>query len=145
MTASNDSPRDPKNWPWQEKLAKFVADHKQDLAALAWVVAQNQGETPGVIGVDFEPAPHLVFCSVEAIATLNQKVENQLQEILGLIDGYQPDKEVLLLGIGSSDDLKLKLVQFEPDPTPQACYQALTVEPESLWHQLEADLAKYAD
>lgn len=143
MTPSNHSPHDPKHWPWQEKLAKFVADHKPDLAALAWVVAHNQGETPGLIGVDFEPTPHLVFCSVEAIAALNQKVENQLQEILGLIDGYQPDKEVLLLGIGSRDDLKIKLVQFEPDPTPPACYEALTVEPEALWQQLESNLAIY--
>src|SRR4028118_1982094 len=98
---------------WRRQLDQFVKANQQELAALAWGLFQEQGESDNTLGIDLEPTPHFVYCPKEAIEALNRKANNQLQEILGVVDAHKPEQDVVIIGIGND---QIKLIQFEPEP-----------------------------
>ena len=123
-------------WRWQ--LDNFARDNKKQLAALAWGLQQEWGELDNILGIDLKPKPHFVACNREAIEQLNQNTNQQLQEILGLIDGYKPEDEVLIIAIG---DGQIKLIHFQVEPTPPICFQEAEEDIDGLIASLEASLA----
>ena len=125
---------------WRQQLDRFVQAHRQELAALAWGLFLEKGESDDTLGIDLEPSPRFVFCPKAAIETLNSNVNNQIQEILGFIDGHKPEKEVLIVGIGSG---QIKLIQFEPNPTPPECFEQVALDVDSLLERLEQSLSEY--
>ncbi|HEY9711286.1 MAG TPA: hypothetical protein V6D48_23960, partial [Oculatellaceae cyanobacterium] len=105
---------------WKHQLDRFAKDNQQELAALAWGLSLERGESTDTVGIDLQPTPHFVYCPREAIEELNRNVENHLQEILGIVDAHNPEKEVLIIGIGND---QIKLIQFEPEPPPPTCFE----------------------
>lgn len=124
---------------WRSQLDRFVKENQKELAALAWGLQQEWGETENTLGIDLKPQPHFVACSREAIEKLNDNVNGQIQEILGLIDGYNPEKEVLILAIG---DGQIKLLHFQPQIPPPTCFQETQEDIDALINLLEARLAE---
>ena len=122
---------------WLHKLDKFVKTHRLELAALAWGLWQQNGNSQGTIGIDLQPKPHFVYCPQEAIEKFNNNVDNKLQEILGLIDNHQPEVEVLMIGIGKG---QIKLVYFEPEPAPPICFNQVNRDVDELLDFLEAKM-----
>ncbi|MGQ4647943.1 beta-carboxysome assembly chaperone CcmS [Lyngbya aestuarii] len=131
-------PQKPEN-NWQRQLDEFVKANRQELAALSWGLYLAKGESKDTLGIDLKPKPHFVYCPKEAIEKLNHKVKNQLQEILGVVDAHQPDKEVLIIGIGTGE---LKLIQFEPQPAPPDCFEQVGEEVDTLLDRLEQGLSE---
>ena len=125
---------------WRQQLNRFVQAHQQELAALAWGLFLEKGESDDTLGIDLEPSPRFVFCPKAAIETLNSNVNNQIQEILGFIDGHKPEKEVLIVGIGNG---QIKLIQFEPKPTPPECFEQVAADVDTLLERLEQSLSQY--
>lgn len=119
---------------WKYQLARFVNEHKPELAALAWGLHLESADT---IGIDLQPTPHFVYCPKNAIEELNRKASNQLQEILGIVDAHQPEKEVLMIGIGND---QIKLIQFEPEPSPAICFEQVGKDVDTLLAELEKSL-----
>ncbi|MFB2922014.1 MULTISPECIES: hypothetical protein [Aerosakkonema] len=120
---------------WRHQLNDFVKANQQELAALAWGLFVERGENyENTLGIDLEPTPHFVYCPRQAIEALNDKVENRLQEILGILDAHNPKQEVLLIGIGNA---QLKLVQFEPEPSPPICFEQAAADVDTLLERLE--------
>lgn len=124
---------------WRQQLNQFVKAHKQELAALAWGLWLENGDSQGTLGIDLEPAPHFVYCPKQAIEKLNEKVENHIQEVLGIVDAHQPEKEVLLIGIGNS---QIKLIQFEPEPPPPICFEQVGANVDTLLERLEQRMSE---
>lgn len=122
------------NPSWQSQLDRFVEAHRPELAALAWGLHLQWGEQPDTLGIDLKPTPHFVACPKSAIEHLNGNVENRLQEILGIVDGYQPEKEVILIGIGFDH---VKLMYFESNPTPPDCFEQVGKDVDTLLKELE--------
>ncbi|ERT03996.1 hypothetical protein M595_6058 [Lyngbya aestuarii BL J] len=122
---------------WQYQLDRFVENHQQELAALAWGFYQEQTEHDNTLGIDLLPTPHFISCSRDALEKLNKSVNNKLQEILGLVDGYQPEQEVLMIGFANNG---VKLIYFEPELTPCECFQMLGQNISSLSEKLEAKM-----
>ncbi len=125
---------------WKHQLAQFAKDNQQELAALSWGLFLERGESEDTLGIDLQPKPHFVYCPREAIETLNHKVENHLQEILGVLDAHKPEKEVLIIGIGND---QLKLIQFEPEPPPPTCFEQVAADVDTLLEQLEQRLTQH--
>ncbi|NEP11890.1 MAG: hypothetical protein F6K14_17105 [Symploca sp. SIO2C1] len=123
---------------WRYQLDWFVKNHQQELAALAWGLFLERGESDDVLGLDLKPKPHFVYCPKEAIETLNRNVDNRIQEILGVVDAHQPQQEVLIIAIGNGE---LKLIQFEPEPLPSACFEQVGENVNTLLERLEKQLA----
>ncbi|WP_448565154.1 beta-carboxysome assembly chaperone CcmS [Trichothermofontia sp.] len=124
MTAwETQPPHSPLQKAWVRQLETFVRKQQHALAALNWALYLEQGPDKDTIGIDFEPTPHLVFCRRDAIATLNEQVNNQLREIIGILNGHKPEQEVFILGIGPGQSCEFKLIQFQPDPAPPTCYE----------------------
>ncbi len=123
----------------RRQLDQFVKANQLELAALSWGLWLENGDSKGTIGIDLEPTPRFVYCSKEAIETLNCKVENRLQEIIGIVDNHQPEVEVLMIGIGKD---QIKLIQFEPEPTPPNCYQQVGKDVYTLLEQIEESLTQ---
>ncbi|WP_178381531.1 hypothetical protein [[Phormidium ambiguum] IAM M-71] len=119
---------------WRQQLNEFVKQNQKELAALAWGLKLERGESEDTLGIDLEPKPHFVYCPRNAIEALNHKVENQLQEILGILDAHDPKQEVLIIGIGSG---QIKLVQFEPEPPPPDCFTEVAKDVDTLLEHLE--------
>lgn len=119
---------------WQRQLDGFVEMNQKELAALAWGLHLQWGEQPDTLGIDLKPTPHFVACPKSAIEQLNKNVKNRLQEILGIVDGYQPEKEVLMIGIGSDH---VKLIYFESEPSPPDCFEQVGKDVDTLLKQLE--------
>lgn len=125
-------------WRWQ--IDNFVDEYETQLAALCWGLHQEwNDDNSTILGIDLKPQPHFVACNKESILKLNQSTKGHLQEILGLIDGYQPDKEVLGLVIG---DGQVKLIHFQPDTAPPECFEAQTENIDDLISALEAKMQK---
>ncbi|MCW6036047.1 hypothetical protein K4A83_07140 [Spirulina subsalsa FACHB-351] len=129
----------PEQQAWRQQLDYFAETHQQELAALAWGLWQEHQDPDTIFGIDLRPRPHFVSFTKSALITLNEKVGNHLQEILGLIDGYKPEAEVLMLGIGRG---QIKLIYFAPNPSPPLCFEEVNQEPESLLTLLEERLAE---
>ena len=119
---------------WRRQLDRFVKANQQELAALTWGLWLENGDSKGTIGIDLEPTPHFVYCTKESIETLNSKVENKLQEILGVVDAHQPEKEVVMIGIGSE---QVMLIHFEPEPPPPTCFEQVAADVDTLLERLE--------
>jgi hypothetical protein len=122
---------------WRSQLDSFVRENKQQLAALAWGIKQEWGDINNTLGIDLKPQPHFVACSREALEELNQNTNQQIQEILGLIDGYKPEKEVLIIAIGEG---QLKLIHFQPEPSPPECFAEAGIDLDTLIKILEERL-----
>ncbi|MEH1783007.1 MAG: hypothetical protein V7K67_24760 [Nostoc sp.] len=119
---------------WRRQLDKFVKANQQELAALFWGLWLANGDSQGIIGIDLQPTPHFVYCPKEQIENLNIKVENRLQEILGIVENHQPDVEVVMIGIGKGE---IKLIQFAPEPAPPICFQEVGKDVDGLLDVLE--------
>ncbi|ELS05372.1 hypothetical protein Xen7305DRAFT_00051150 [Xenococcus sp. PCC 7305] len=123
-------------WRWQ--LDNFVDDHEQKLAALAWGLQQEWEKPDDILGIDIKPQPHFVACTKESLEKLNKRTKGHIQEILGLIDGYQREQEVLILAIG---DGQVKLLHFQPQTSPPECFLAENKDIDGLITFLESALA----
>ncbi|QLE55361.1 hypothetical protein [Nostoc sp. TCL26-01] len=104
---------------WRSQLDRFVKANQRELAALAWGLWLEYGDSQGTIGIDLQPTPHFVYCPQAAVEQLNSNVDNRLQEIVGIIEHHQPEIEVLMIAIGNGE---IKLIQFAPEPTPPICF-----------------------
>ena len=125
---------------WRSQLDFLVDDFQQQLAALAWGLKQEWEESNDVLGIDLQPTPHFVACSQEELLKLNRNTRGRLQEILGIVDGYDPDVEVVIIGIG---DGQIKLINFQPEISPADCFAATDGDLDRLISSLEAALADY--
>lgn len=119
---------------WRYQLNKFVKANQRELAALAWGFCLANGDSQDALGIDLKPTPHFISCPKADLEKLNQNVDNHIQEILGLIDGYQPDKEVVIIAIGNS---QIKLIQFQSEPPPPVCYEEIAADLNTLVQLLE--------
>ncbi len=124
---------------WRYQLDDFVAENQQSLAALAWGLLQEWDNNQNTLGIDLQPQPHFVCCSRQAIEELNQKVKRQIQEILGVLDGYNPQEEVVIIAIGKG---QIKLINFKPDPTPPVCFENTANSLDELIQKLEELMVK---
>ncbi|CDM93392.1 MAG: hypothetical protein P5702_04065 [Limnospira sp. PMC 1291.21] len=124
---------------WQKQLDHFVENHHPQLAALAWGVHLEGESEQGTLGIDLKPTPHFVFCPKSAIELLNQNADNKLQEILGIIDGYKPEIEVLMICISPN---RIKLIYFQPELAPPDCYARIATDKRSLMSELEKAMSE---
>ncbi len=119
---------------WCRQLDKFTKRNQTELAALSWALWLENGNSQGTIGIDLQPQPHFVYCPQEHIEALNHRVDHKLQEILGIIDNYQPEVEVLMIGIGKE---QIQLIYFQPESPPPDSFQQLGQNVDSLLELLE--------
>ncbi|MGB3513219.1 MAG: hypothetical protein WBA93_29200 [Microcoleaceae cyanobacterium] len=124
---------------WQHQLNKFVKANHKELAALAWGLHLEKGETDETIGIDLKETAKFVYCPKPAIETLNRNVDGNIQEILGLIDGYKPDLEVLMIAIG---DGQIKLIYFQPEISPPDCFEQVGQDVDNLLEMLETGISE---
>lgn len=124
---------------WRRKLDKFVKANQQELAALFWALWLENGDSQGTIGIDLQPKPHFVYCPKEKVEQLNDRVDNRLQELLGIIDHHQPEVEVVMIGIGSGE---VKLIQFAPEPPPPTCFEQVGKDVDGLLDVLEQRMSE---
>ena len=125
---------------WKVKLNQFAKKHSKELAALSWGLFLEKGESDETIGIDLKPRPHFVYCPKAALEKLNQKVENYLQEVVGIVNAHQPDKEVLMIGIGND---QIKLIHFEPESPPPVCFEEVGKDVDTLIEELEQLLSEF--
>ncbi|MGL5082688.1 MAG: beta-carboxysome assembly chaperone CcmS [Microcoleaceae cyanobacterium] len=137
MEIFNSNPAEPNSNHWQSQLDEFVTANQHALAALTWGLYQQRIDRDMILGIDLKPSPHWITCSREALEQFNQNVDQKLQEILGLIDSFNPETEVLMIGFGGHE---IKLIYFEPDPTPPECFVQLGQDIEALLEQLETKI-----
>ena len=124
---------------WKRQLDRFAKDNQQELAALAWGLFLEREDSTDTLGIDLQPTPHFVYCPKEALEELNRKVENNIQEIVGIVEAHKAEKEVLIIGIGND---QIKLIQFEPEPPPPACFEQVGKDVDTLLESLEQRLAQ---
>lgn len=124
---------------WKHQLDRFAKEYQQELAALSWGLFLERGESEDTLGIDLQPTPHFVYCPKTAIEDLNRRVQNHIQEILGIVEAHNPEKEVLIVGIGND---QLKLIQFEPEPAPPTCFEQLAEDVDTLLNRLEQRLSQ---
>ncbi len=122
---------------WRYQLDQFVKANQSQLAALAWGFRQEWADTDNSLGIDLKPQPHFISCSRGAIERLNQQVDNQLQEILGILDGHNPETEVVMIVVG---DGQVKLIHFEANPSPPECFSNCGADLDNLIATLETEL-----
>ena len=125
---------------WRSQLDFFVTDYEAELAALAWGLKQEWGENEDVLGIDLQPTPHFVACSQDSLEKLNKNTRGRLQEILGIVDGYDPTVEVVIIGIGEG---QIKLINFQPEKSLSECLAATDGDLDRLIETLETALGKY--
>ena len=125
---------------WRSQLDLFVTDYEQQLSALAWGLKQEWGESDDVLGIDLQPVPHFVACSRDSLEKLNKNTRGIVQEILGIVDNYDPVVEVVIVGIGKG---QLKLINFQPKITPAECFTAMNSDIDGLIISLETALVEY--
>jgi hypothetical protein len=135
---SPPQPQSPENI-WRSQLDQFVKSHQQELAALSWGLWLENGDSQGTIGINLKPTPNFVYCPIDAIEKFNERAENRLQEILGLIKHYKPETEVLMIAIGKD---QIKLVYFEPQPAPPVCFEQVGKDVDTLMDEIELGLSQ---
>ncbi|NJK38411.1 MAG: hypothetical protein HC835_11085 [Oscillatoriales cyanobacterium RM2_1_1] len=138
MEILNPNPSESNSHSWQDQLDDFGFTHQKSLAALSWRLYQQQLNSDQFLGIDLKPDPHFITCSRAAIEQLNQKVDRKLQEILGLMASFNPEIEVLIIGIAEN---RVKLIYFAPDPPPPECDRQLGQDTDSLLEYLETQLS----
>ncbi len=124
---------------WRGQLDRFVKANQPELAALFWGLWLENGNSQGTIGIDLQPTPHFVYCPKDEIEKLNSKVENRLQEILGIVENHKPEVEVVMIGIGKGE---IKLIQFAPEPAPPACFEQVGKDVDGLLELLEQRMSE---
>ncbi len=134
MLPFGNAPLDDTGHQWRSQIDRFVQENQPLLAAVAWGLLQEWGETQDVLGIDLQPQPHFVRCSRLALEKLNRKVDRKIQEILGILDGYNPAEEVAAIAIGQG---QIKLIYFQSDPFPPACFEQMGADLDSAIAQLE--------
>lgn len=127
------------DYKWRRLLDQFVKENQQELAALFWGLWLENGNSQGTIGIDLQPQPHFVYCPQSQIQKLNDRVENRLQEIIGIIENNKPETEVIMIGIGKGE---IKLIQFAPEPAPQICFEQVGKDVDSLLELLEQKMSE---
>jgi hypothetical protein len=137
MFGSNQSEVGDKQW--RSQLDRFVKENQPELAALFWGLWLANGDSQGTIGIDLQPTPHFVYCPQAAVEKLNHQVENRLQEILGIVENHQPEKEVVMIGIGKGE---VKLIQFAPEPAPPKCFEQIGQDVDDLLELLEQRMSQ---
>lgn len=125
---------------WRSQLNSFAIDYEEQLAALAWGLLQEWQDSKDVLGIDLNPKPHFVACSQESLEKLNKHTRGQIQEILGIVDGYDPTTEVVVIAIA---DGQVKLINYKPEVTPLECFNAADQDIDQLIADLEVALAEY--
>lgn len=125
---------------WRSQLDFFVTDYEQQLAALAWGLKQEWAESNDVLGIDLQPTPHFVACAQDNLEKLNKNTRGRIQEILGIVDGYDPELEVVIVVIAEG---QVKLINFQPETTPADCFAAIDGDLDNLIATLETALNKY--
>ncbi len=138
MMFGTTQPDSPEN-KWRRQLDQFVKAHQLELAALSWGLWLENGDSKGSIGIDLQPKPHFVYCPKEAIENLNGRVDNRLQEILGLVEHHKPEVEVLMIGIAKD---QIKLIHYEPQPAPPTCFEQVGKDVDGLLDILEQRLSE---
>lgn len=124
---------------WRYQLNKFVKANQRELAALSWSFSLANSDRQDTLAIDLKPTPHFIACPKAELEKLNQNLDNHIQEILGLIDGYQPDKEVVIIAIGNS---QIKLIQFQSEPPPPVCYEEVAADLNTLVQLLEQRMSE---
>lgn len=124
---------------WRSQLDRFVKENEKYLTALVWGLQQEWQDSGSILGIDLKPQPHFVTCAKEDIERLNYDTNGQIQEILGIIDGYQPETEVLIIAIGEG---QIKLIHYQPAIEPPACSASVAEDLDLLIEKLEATLAE---
>ncbi|MEB3826685.1 beta-carboxysome assembly chaperone CcmS [Phormidium sp. CCY1219] len=119
---------------WRGQLADFAKANQEELAALSWGLWLENQHNDSVIGIDMSPRPHFVYCPKAAIAQLNGKVNNKLAEMIGVVENFNPETEVLLVGIGNG---QVKVIEFEIDPPPPVCFERMGHDVQTLIERLE--------
>jgi hypothetical protein len=132
-------PNTPEN-KWRMKLDRFVQANQKELAALAWGLQQEWDNSDNTLGIDLKPKPHFVVCSRKSLETLNKNVNGQIQEILGILDGYKRDEEVAVVAIGEG---QIKLIHFQPKLTPANCFAEVNKDVDRLIELLETRLGEH--
>ncbi len=127
---------------WRSQLDRFVEENQKQLTALVWGLQQEWQNSDNILGIDLQPQPHFVVCAKKDIEKLNQNTKGQIQEILGIIDGYQPETEVLILAIGEG---QVKLINYQPTSAPPDCFAEVTEGIDRLIEILEAALGEIID
>jgi hypothetical protein len=122
---------------WRGQLDRFVKDNQPELAALFWGLWLENGNSQGTIGINLLPQPHFVYCPQTEIEKLNERVENRLQELLGIIDNNKPETEVVMIAIGKGE---IKLIQFAPKLSPETYFHELGKNIDELMDLLEQRL-----
>lgn len=125
---------------WRSQLDLFVTDYEQQLAALAWGLKQEWGESNDVLGIDLQPSPHFVACSQDSLQKLDKNTKGRIQEVLGIIDGHDSAIEVVIIAIAEG---QVKLINFQPETTPVDCFAATDGDLDQLISSLEAALITY--
>ncbi|KPQ35655.1 MAG: hypothetical protein ACLFM4_07705 [Phormidium sp.] len=120
---------------WRQQLDHFVRANSQELAALAWGLHLQDPDNDATLGIDIDPNPHFVTCPRAALVTLNEKVDNQLRVMMGVVENHNPKVEVLLLGIGQG---QIQAIQYQPQPEPPQCFEEVGEDVETLLDRLEA-------
>jgi len=131
-------PLPPTQQLWRTQLDQFVQSQQQALAALVWGLHQEWQTPQDYLGLDLEPTPHFFRCSYSHLAELNHKVDRQIQEILGLLSNYDPAQEAAVVVVAQG---QLKLLYFQPQPLPPACFERFHGDLDTLIAQLETSLA----
>lgn len=122
---------------WRGQLDRFVKDNQPELAALFWGLWLENGNSQGTIGINLLPQPHFVYCPQTEIEKLNERVENRLQELLGIIDNNKPETEVVMIAIGKGE---IKLIQFAPKLSSETYFHELGKNIDELMDLLEQRL-----
>ena len=125
---------------WRSQLDLFVSDYEQQLAALAWGLKQEWQDSDDVLGIDLQPTPHFVACSQESLEKLNRNTRGIVQEILGIVDNYDPAVEVAIIGIAEG---QVKLINFQPELTPAECFAAANNDIDELISTLETAMSEF--
>ena len=125
---------------WRSQLDLFVSDYEPQLAALAWGLKQEWGDSDDVLGIDLQPKPHFVACPRDSLEKLNKNTRGIVQEILGIVDNYDPTLEVVIVAIGEG---QVKLINFQPETAPPDCFNNKEEDTDSLIATLETALASY--
>lgn len=124
---------------WRSQLDRFIEENETKLAALAWSLQQEWNNDDLVLGIDLQPKPHFVACAKEDLEQLNHNTKGHLQEILGIIDGYKRDTEVVIIAIG---DGQIKLINFQPATPPPDCAKEVVEDIDRLIELLEANMSE---
>jgi len=122
------------NLKQRKKLDKFVQENKQALAALSWGLREEWGEAKDCLGIDLLPKPHFVHCTRKNLEELNRNVDSKIQEVLGILDGYKPTEEVVIITIGQGE---IKLIHYKVEIAPEVSLQEFKGDLDGLIQHLE--------